>query len=131
MASFIARLQAFRRRHGPAEHITFFCGGFTFDALMVTRIDDAPVLIQQGAYLAVVGLLLAGVLAWDHRGVEPPRRLRTLWSWSVPVMHFMLGTLLNAYALFYFKAASGAVRSSTGPATRSESTWGTSSSGTG
>ena len=109
MASFAERLLAFRHRHEPAEHITFFCGGFTFDALMVTRIDDAPVLVQQSAYLAVAGLLLAGVLAWNHRGVEPPKRLRRIWSWSVPVVHFMLGTLLNAYALFYFKAASGAV----------------------
>jgi hypothetical protein len=107
MTSLADLLRAFRHRHGPAERITFFCGGFMFDALMVTRIDDATVLIQQGVYLGVVGLLLAGVVAWNARGVEPPRRLRPFWSWSVPVIHFMLGTLLNAYALFYFKAASG------------------------
>jgi DUF2914 family protein len=107
MTSLTDLLRAFRHRHGSAERITFFCGGFMFDALMVTRIDDATVLIQQGVYLGSVGLLLIGVIAWNARGVEPPRRLRTLWSWSVPAIHFMLGTLLNAYALFYFKAASG------------------------
>src|SRR5882724_6390090 len=108
MTSFADLLRAFRHRHGAAERITFFCGGFMFDAVMVTRIDDATVLIQQGVYLAVVGLLLAGVIAWNARGIEPPRGLRLLWSWSVPAIHFLLGTLLNAYALFYFKAASGA-----------------------
>jgi hypothetical protein len=107
--SIAERVRLFRHRHEQAEHLTFFAGGFTFDALMVTRIDDAPVLIQQGAYLAVVGLLMAGLLAWDHRGLEPPRRLRWLWHWSVPALHFMLGTLLNAYALFYVKSASGLV----------------------
>lgn len=109
MSSLTARLQAFRQRHEHAEHIVFFLGGFTFDALVINRIDDAPVLIQQGVYLTVVGLLLAGALAWNHRGVEPPPKLRALWQWSDPLMHFLLGTLLNAYALFYFKAASGVV----------------------
>jgi Protein of unknown function (DUF2914) len=100
-------LGAFRGRHPHAEHIAFFVAGFTFDALMVRRIDDAPVLIQQGAYLAVVGLLLFGLNAWDHRDVTPPRFLRGVWRWSQPALHFMLGTLLNAYALFYFKSGSG------------------------
>lgn len=85
----------------------FFVGGFCFDALMVHRIDDAPVLIQQGAYLVVIGLLLFGLNAWDHREVPPPGFLRGIWRWSQPVLHFLLGTLLNAYALFYFKSASG------------------------
>ena len=101
------RLQFFRQRHERAEHLLFFAAGFVFDAFMVTRIDDAKVLIQQGIYLALVGLLLAGLAGWDYRGVEPPRALRGIWSWSVPLLHFMLGTLLNAYALFYVKSASG------------------------
>jgi hypothetical protein len=101
------RLAAFRQRHERAEHVAFFVGGFVFDALMVNRIDETPVLVQQGAYLAVVGLLLAGLNAWTHRGAEPPRALRWFWRWSQPLLHFMLGTLLNAYALFYFKSASG------------------------
>ncbi|HMK72694.1 MAG TPA: DUF2914 domain-containing protein [Myxococcaceae bacterium] len=101
------RLEAFRHRHARAEHLVFFVAGFTFDALMVSRIDETPVLLQQGAYLLVVGLLLLGLDAWTHRGAEPPRLLRGLWRWSQPVLHFMLGTLLNAYALFYFKSASG------------------------
>jgi len=101
------RFEAFRHRHARAEHLLFFIGGFSFDALMVRRIDDAPVLIQQGSYLAVSGLLLFGLNAWNHRQVEPPRGLRWLWRWSQPALHFMLGTLLNAYVLFYFKSASG------------------------
>jgi hypothetical protein len=105
--SWRQRLAAFRHRHARAEHIAFFVAGFTFDALMVRRIDDAPVLVQQGAYLTLVGLLLFGLNTWNHRQVEPPRFLRGLWKWSEPALHFMLGTLLNAYAVFYFKSASG------------------------
>ena len=105
--SWWGRLEAFRHRHARAEHVAFFVGGFTFDALMVNRIDEAPVLLQQGTYLGVVGLLLLGLNAWNHRGLEPPRAIRGLWRWSQAVLHFLLGTLLNAYALFYFKSASG------------------------
>jgi hypothetical protein len=101
------RLEAFRHRHAHAEHVAFFVAGFTFDALMVNRIDETPVLLQQGAYLLVVGLLLLGLDAWNHRGAEPPRILRGVWRWSQAVLHFLLGTLLNAFALFYFKSASG------------------------
>jgi hypothetical protein len=74
---------------------------------MVRRIDDASTLIQQGIYLTLVGILLFGLNAWNHRDVAPPRFLRGVWRWSQPALHFMLGTLLNAYALFYFKSASG------------------------
>jgi Protein of unknown function (DUF2914) len=105
--SFPKRVGAFRKRHEHAEHVAFFVLGFTFDALMVRRIDDASTLIQQGVYLSLVGLLLFGLNAWNHREVEPPRFLRGVWKWSQPALHFMLGTLLNAYALFYFKSGSG------------------------
>jgi len=105
--SFWQRVTAFRARHEHVEHVAFFVAGFTFDAMMVRRIDDASTLIQQGAYLAVVGLLLFGLNAWNHNKVEPPRFLRGVWKWSEPALHFFLGTLLNAYALFYFKSASG------------------------
>jgi Protein of unknown function (DUF2914) len=105
--SLWGRVGAFRRRHPHAEHVAFFVAGFTFDALMVRRIDDVRVLVQQGIYLTLVGLLLFGLNAWDHREVAPPRFLRGIWRWSQPALHFMLGTLLNAYAVFYFKSASG------------------------
>jgi hypothetical protein len=105
--SFRNRLAAFRERHEHAEHVLFFIGGFTFDALMVRRIDDASTLIQQGIYLSIAGLLLLGLNAWNHRQVQPPRFLRGIWKWSEAALHFMLGTLLNAYVLFYFKSGSG------------------------
>jgi hypothetical protein len=105
--SLWGRLNSFRHRHQRTEHVAFFIAGFTFDALMVHRIDDSPVLIQEGAYLAVVGFLLFGLNSWNHRGAEPPRALRWVWQFSQPLLHFMLGTLLNAYALFYFKSSSG------------------------
>jgi len=101
------QLQAFRHRHQHTEHVIFFGGGFLFDSVMIRRIDDALVLIQQGAYLVVVGLVLAGLVIWQEKTPALPDRWKWLPNVSGPLVHFMLGTLLNAYALFYFKSASG------------------------
>lgn len=78
-----------------------------FDSVMIRRIDDALVLVQQGVYLAVVGVMLAVVVTWNERTSPVPASWKWLLNASGPLVHFMLGTLLNAYALFYFKSASG------------------------
>jgi hypothetical protein len=101
------RLHALHHRYAGAEQLVFFVAGFIFDSVMIRRIDDALVLLQQGAYLIVIGVMLAGLVAWN----EPTSSLVTwnkrLTTISGPLLHFMLGTLLNAYALFYFRSASG------------------------
>lgn len=103
------RLQAFRHRYAHLEQLVFFMAGFLFDSVMIERIDDALVLIQQGVYLIAIGGMLAGIVTWNQR---PSTLVRGKWLTKVtavsgPLLHFMLGTLLNAYTLFYFKSASG------------------------
>ena len=75
---------------------------------MVGRIDETPLLVQQAAYLAVTGLLLGAMLRFELKELQPPRWLRWPWRYVEHVMHFMLGTLLNAFSLFYVKSGSGA-----------------------
>ena len=92
--------------HRPWKELAFFTAGFVFDAFLVHRIDETRMLVQQGLYLAIDGVLLARLIAWR---LNAPRqgwreRLPTLADW---LLHFTLGTLLNAYALFYVKSASG------------------------
>ena len=74
---------------------------------MVGRIDETPMLVQQAAYLLVTGLLLGTMLRFELRQLEPPRWLRRPWRYVEHAMHFMLGTLLNAFILFYVKSGSG------------------------
>src|SRR5215468_2207968 len=102
-----ARVRAFRARHAREEGIAFFIGGFLFDAVMVGRIDETPLLVQQAAYLAVTGLLLGAMLRFEIKQLQPPRFLRWPWRYVEHAMHFMLGTLLNAFSLFYVKSGSG------------------------
>jgi hypothetical protein len=105
--SLRARVAALHARHAGKTLVLFFLGGFLFDAVMLSRIDEPGMLIQQGAYLLLCGTLLAVTQRMELKQLEPPRVLRKAWHYVDHVIHFMLGTLLNAYSIFYFRSASG------------------------
>lgn len=106
-AGIFARIHAFKEKNDQLLMVLFFVGGFLFDAVMLSRIDEPPMLIQQGAYLAVCGFLLAITQHFEIKKKEPPKFLKKPWHYVEHVLHFMLGTLLNAYSIFYFQSASG------------------------
>jgi hypothetical protein len=106
-AGWRERFRAFRARHAREESIAFFIGGFLFDAVMVGRIDETPLLVQQAAYLVVTGILLGGMLRFELLQLQPPRWLGRPLRYLEHAIHFMLGTLLNAFILFYVKSGSG------------------------
>jgi MFS family permease len=95
----------FRQRHHTAFDLVFFVAGFSFDALVLRRIDDRMVLVQQGVYLLLAALLFVLDHVLRVRGVEPPGRWGQAASMRLPVLHFLLGTLLNAFLVFYFRAS--------------------------
>ena len=102
----------FVHKHKKWEPLVFFIAGFSFDAMLLHRIDDPLMLIHQAVYLS----LCAFVIAWDlfgdvDRAEVPvtengriPKFFSKLWSYREGVLHFMLGTLLNVYTIFYFKS---------------------------
>ncbi len=108
----------FVHKHKKWEPLVFFIAGFAFDAMLLHRIDDPLMLIHQAVYLS----LCAFIIAWDlfgevDRAEVPadsqgriPKLFAKLWSYREGVLHFMLGTLLNVYTIFYFK--SGTILSS-------------------
>lgn len=102
-----ARLREFRERHKRAETVLFFAGGFCFDLLLLERIDSVPMLIHQGSYVALLSVL---ILVDHHYAVaksEPHGILGKILHWRTEAIHFLFGTLLNAFLVFYFKAAAG------------------------
>lgn len=102
----IERAKAFYRDHEPACTAGFFVAGFLFDTLAVGRIDKLHNIIHQAVYLSLCALFTSLELRERHGGFVPPERLRTAWRYHAGATHFMLGTLLNIYTLFYFKSAS-------------------------
>ena len=85
----------FYKKHERWFPLAFFVLGFLFDATMIRRIDEPMIIIQQAAYLIGSAVLICLFLM-----------NRTIWKYQEELLHFLLGTLLNAYMIFYFKASS-------------------------
>ncbi len=55
--------------------------------------------------------MLSGLLLWDQKyelqGREVKGFLGKIWRFRQDAIHFLFGSLLSSYALFYFKSASG------------------------
>jgi hypothetical protein len=100
------RAKTFYRDHEPACTAGFFVSGFLFDTMAVGRIDRLHNIIHQAVYLSLCGWFTSLELREAYGDFTPPERLKTAWRYHAGATHFMLGTLLNIYTLFYFKSAS-------------------------
>jgi hypothetical protein len=100
------RAKQFYNEHEPACTAGFFAAGFLFDVLAVGRIDELRNMLQQALYLLLCAFFTGLELREGRGKFTPPQHLRTVWRYHVGATHFMLGTLLNIYTLFYFKSAS-------------------------
>ena len=76
--------------------------------LTVGRIDAWATIAQQAAYLAVIAAVLMHMfLQQNEPAAEAAGRLRRwYYEYRSAVVHFLLGALLNLYAIFYFKSSS-------------------------
>jgi len=106
--SGIERLKLYVGRHEGRIAAAFFAAGFIFDMLTVGRIDAWITIAQQAAYLAVINaLLLHMFLQQEAAPSEPAGRVsRWYYEYRSAAVHFLLGALLNLYAIFYFKSSS-------------------------
>lgn len=86
--------------------IVFFVLGFAFDTFMLRRIDEPKVILQQAIYLAVSAALIGVELVGSTRELPAPRMFTRIWKYREALLHFLMGTLLNCYTIFYFKSAS-------------------------
>lgn len=100
------RFLEFYQHHEVLVSIIVFCLGFLFDVLTLGRIDDLLNLVQQAIYLTILGTLLIceiritiGTLTLSERGQK-------FWEYHNLVVHFLFGSLLSAYTIFYYTSAS-------------------------
>ncbi len=86
--------------------IGFFVGGFIFDALLLSDIDDPFSITQQIIYLVIIASLIQYEILYRMLKWRPGPRLEKYWGFRDLLLHFCLGSLLNLYSLFYLKSAS-------------------------
>ena len=95
------------RKHETRFEVLFFIGGFTFDALLVKDVDDLFALAQQLLYLSIIGFLIHHEILFRLHKWRPRQEfVEKIWGYRNLLLHFLLGTLLNIYSLFYIKSAS-------------------------
>ncbi len=106
--SLKGRAISFFETHELKLSIAFFLGGFLFDVLTLSDIDDPLTILQQVVYLVVVG----GIIYIDFvRDAAPgairlPRFFERFWEYRDFLQHFLLGSLFSIYSLFFLKSAS-------------------------
>ncbi len=92
--------------HEPILSMAAFMGGFLFDLVTLGRIDQTFSLLHQ----LILLLLLMGILTLEHRRQAKMLTWRpwlaNLWVYHELVLQFLMGTLLSAYTIFYFKSTS-------------------------
>lgn len=96
----------FIKKHELKLDIVFFVGGFLFDILFMADPDDLFSIIQQAFYLFLVATLIHYEMLFRLHKWRPQPFFLKLWSYRDFTLHFLLGSLLSVYSLFYIKSAS-------------------------
>ena len=108
--SFFQRLKHRYERNEKTFDIAAFAGGFIFDIALIDRIDAWSTIIQQAAYLLLIAMILIQMFFVEGEPVRDTATMaapkRWYFEYRTALVHFLLGTLLNLYTLFFFKSAS-------------------------
>lgn len=84
----------------------FLLAGFVFDIFTLSSIDDPLSIIQQIVYLFVIGAFLYYDFLLKCEKWTPKGWWEKVWSYRSPIIHFLLGSLLSVYSLFFLKSSS-------------------------
>lgn len=95
------------RRYEKFVPAVSFIAGMLFDILTLGRIDQLSSLLQQAAYLTIIMALLC-VEVRELRGPIEIKNAKAqkIWHYREEAFHFLLGSLLSSFTLFYFKSSS-------------------------
>ena len=104
--SYKEKITEFIRKHETTLEVAFFIGGFLFDILFISDPDDFFAIAQQAAYLLIIAALIHYEMLFRLHKWRPKDRYLKLWSYRDFALHFLLGSLLSVYSLFYIKSAS-------------------------
>jgi hypothetical protein len=102
----IGSISVFYKKHQRWIPVSSFVLGFIFDMFMLRRIDDIRTIVQQAVYILISASIIGVELIESTREIKMPGFFRKIWKYEEAVLHFLLGTLLNSYTIFYFKSAS-------------------------
>jgi Protein of unknown function (DUF2914) len=104
--SFKQKIANFIDTHERRLEIGFFLGGFVFDVLTLSSVDDPFSLIQQVVYLIIIAVLLIWEFKVQALQIPVVGFKSKIWQYRSLILHFFLGSLLSIYSLFFIKSSS-------------------------
>ncbi len=103
----------FHSRYEKYYNAWFFVGGFIFDVVTLDRVDNIYLIIQQAVYIVFIGIVLHFQTLQKTGHFKPEemtswfgRKFQKVWHYENEALHFILGSLLSSYSLFYFVSSS-------------------------
>jgi len=105
---FRSRALHYFEQHELKLSIAFFLGGFIFDVVTLSEIDDPLTILQQLVYLFIVGgiIYVEFVREAVPGAFQFPKWIEKIWDFRAFILHFLLGSLFSIYSLFFLKSAS-------------------------
>ncbi|MFC1523924.1 hypothetical protein ACFL6N_03955 [Thermodesulfobacteriota bacterium] len=94
------------QRLKPYLPALFFVSGFLFDILTIGRIDNIFNIISHGSYLGLILIILRNQILEKTPTPQAGRIVMLIYTYQNEALHFLLGALLNAFIIFYFKSGS-------------------------
>jgi hypothetical protein len=99
------KIARFFSKYESTLQAALFVSGFLFDLLTLTNVDDLFTIVMQTFYLICLILLVSSELYYPNKE-DWPKKLQKIIQYRSEVFHFILGALLSAFTIFYFKSAS-------------------------
>lgn len=101
--------KSFVEQHKALLPFVTFLVGFLFDIITLGRIDQWPVIIQQAAFILLASTLLITLFLKPEWKTPNSPKLEMLLEYRMAALHFLFGSLLSSYTIFYFKSSSFSV----------------------
>ena len=106
----IHRLKLYYERNERSVTVLSFVAGFLFDIVTLGRIDSWLSIGQQILYLVVIATALTQMfLEQGGPQLELDKMFffkRWYYQYRTAIVHFLFGSLLNLYTIFFFKSSS-------------------------
>lgn len=106
LSEYKQKFLEFYEKHETRLEIAFFLGGFIFDVVFLSEVDDLFALGQQAAYLIIIAIFLHYEILFRTLKWRPEGKIIHVWAYRDLIVHFLLGSLLSVYSLFYIKSSS-------------------------
>lgn len=100
------KFSTFYKQHESRLEIAFFIGGFLFDILFISEIDDLISIAQQILYILIIAAIIHYEILFRMLKWRPSGASEKIWDYRNLILHFLLGSLLSLYSLFYIKSSS-------------------------